>query len=179
MTACFASFAHGANDTSNAIGPFVAVYTTYVYETVENSAKVPPWILAAAGVGIVLGLAILGYRVNYISLSFSHSLSLSLFSLFSLSFCFYLSPFSLSLSLFLFEFTCQWTSFYMSNNVRYLYQLDHYEHWRQLDKNHTRTWICYGICWSDCCCDCFTAWSSHIDNPLPRSEPSTLNLQYK
>jgi len=31
MTACFVSFGHGANDVSNAVGPFAAVRAVYLY----------------------------------------------------------------------------------------------------------------------------------------------------
>ena len=45
MTASAASFIHGANDVSNAMGPFTSAY--YVWRTgrVESKAPVPVWIL--------------------------------------------------------------------------------------------------------------------------------------
>lgn len=63
FTACLNSFAHGANDVSNAIAPISAIIL--IYQTGELSSKTPveKWILAYGGVGIVLGLLIYGYRV--------------------------------------------------------------------------------------------------------------------
>jgi phosphate/sulfate permease len=59
------SFAHGANDVSNAIAPFAAIYGTYVSGSVEEKSTVPIWILAMGGFGIVCGLTLYGYRVRH------------------------------------------------------------------------------------------------------------------
>lgn len=63
-TACFASFAHGANDVANSVAPFAMIYIIY------TTGAVPPegqgaeiWILAMGGAGIVIGLALYGYKV--------------------------------------------------------------------------------------------------------------------
>ncbi|GAA5872410.1 hypothetical protein JCM1840_006055 [Sporobolomyces johnsonii] len=64
LTACANSFAHGANDVSNAIGPFSVIY--HVWSTTELSTSktpVPIWILVAGGCFIVLGLATYGYNI--------------------------------------------------------------------------------------------------------------------
>lgn len=62
LTACLKSFAHGANDTANAAGPFAAVQA--VYRTGGcDSVTTPFWVLLAMAAGIVLGLATLGYKV--------------------------------------------------------------------------------------------------------------------
>jgi sodium-dependent phosphate transporter len=64
LTACVNSFAHGANDVSNAIGPFAAIY--YVWSTGENLGKntpTPTWILVFGAVFIVIGLATYGYNI--------------------------------------------------------------------------------------------------------------------
>ncbi|EOA84057.1 uncharacterized protein SETTUDRAFT_155366 [Exserohilum turcica Et28A] len=63
MTAATASFAHGANDVSNAIGPYTAIY--FIWSTGEISKKVPVplWILAFGGGCIVLGLWTYGYNI--------------------------------------------------------------------------------------------------------------------
>ncbi|CEQ43000.1 SPOSA6832_04873 [Sporobolomyces salmonicolor] len=64
LTACANSFAHGANDVSNAIGPFSVIY--HVWSTTEMSTSktpVPIWILVAGGCLIVLGLATYGYNI--------------------------------------------------------------------------------------------------------------------
>jgi len=63
ITASFESFAHGANDTANAIGPFAAVYFLYFNGVPSTKEPTPWWILAAGGAGIVLGLATFGKRV--------------------------------------------------------------------------------------------------------------------
>lgn len=63
FTACFGSFAHGANDTANTIGPFAAVFHLWREGVFQVEEPVPLWIVAIGGCSIVLGLAILGYRV--------------------------------------------------------------------------------------------------------------------
>jgi len=63
ITACFASFAHGANDVSNSIGPLAAVVSVYQTMEVDKKADVPLWILALGGIGIVLGLVLYGYKI--------------------------------------------------------------------------------------------------------------------
>jgi PiT family inorganic phosphate transporter len=63
-TAAYMSFAHGANDCANAIGPLAAAI-----QIIGHPAEVPakiaisPWLLALGGVGIVLGLSTYGYKV--------------------------------------------------------------------------------------------------------------------
>lgn len=65
MTASAASFTHGANDVSNAIGPYATIYQTWNEGAVPASgaASVPLWILAFGGVGIVIGIWTYGYRI--------------------------------------------------------------------------------------------------------------------
>lgn len=63
ITAVFNSFAHGANDVSNSIGPLAACLTIYQTGDVMQQAKVPTIALVIGGVGIVLGLVCLGYKV--------------------------------------------------------------------------------------------------------------------
>ena len=63
-TASYMSFAHGANDCANAIGPLAAaVQIIRVPHIVPESIPVPPWLLALGGAGIVIGLATYGYKV--------------------------------------------------------------------------------------------------------------------
>lgn len=62
-TACANSFAHGSNDVANAIGPFAAIYGIWQNPNISKSSKVPTWILAVGGAGIVLGLATYGYKI--------------------------------------------------------------------------------------------------------------------
>ena len=64
FTAAAMAFAHGSNDVANAIGPLAAVVS--IVESggeVAQKAGLPLWILVLGGVGIVIGLATLGYRV--------------------------------------------------------------------------------------------------------------------
>jgi PiT family inorganic phosphate transporter len=63
MTAASVAFAHGSNDVANAIGPLAAVFGVVRGLYVAGSSQVAPWMLAIGGVGIVIGLGTLGYRV--------------------------------------------------------------------------------------------------------------------
>ena len=63
ITAVFNSFAHGANDVANAIGPFAACVAIYETGNATGDATVNPATLVLGGVGIVVGLACLGYKV--------------------------------------------------------------------------------------------------------------------
>lgn len=61
MTAATASFTHGANDVSNAVGPFATIYAIWSTTTIPDKAPVEYWILAFGGGAIVLGLWTYGY----------------------------------------------------------------------------------------------------------------------
>lgn len=64
FTSCAVAFAHGSNDVANAIGPLAAIYqATNQILNQPYELETPLWILALGGVGIVLGLATLGYKV--------------------------------------------------------------------------------------------------------------------
>lgn len=65
VTAAFVAFAHGANDVANAVGPLAAVVglARVGFAEVPEVIAVDTWLLAAGGVGIVIGLATWGYRV--------------------------------------------------------------------------------------------------------------------
>ncbi|KAG2015577.1 sodium:inorganic phosphate symporter [Coprinopsis cinerea AmutBmut pab1-1] len=63
FTACVASFAHGANDVSNAIGPFSVIYHTWKTGEMADKTPVPVWALAFGGAMLVLGLALYGYNI--------------------------------------------------------------------------------------------------------------------
>jgi PiT family inorganic phosphate transporter len=64
FTASAMAFAHGSNDVANAVGPMSAIISL-VQENGQLAAKsaVPSWVLLVGAVGIVLGLATLGYQV--------------------------------------------------------------------------------------------------------------------
>eukprot|EP00756_Hemistasia_phaeocysticola_P042268 Hpha_TRINITY_DN16960_c1_g1::TRINITY_DN16960_c1_g1_i9::g.53352::m.53352/K14640/SLC20A, PIT; solute carrier family 20 (sodium-dependent phosphate transporter) len=61
ISACFDSFAHGANDTANAIGPFAALWSLYRHGKVEDD--VPIWIMIVGGAGLVIGLYFWGGNI--------------------------------------------------------------------------------------------------------------------
>lgn len=63
FSAMCASFAHGANDVANAIGPFAAVLSIYNTESVDSESEVELWVLALGGIGIVAGLSLYGINI--------------------------------------------------------------------------------------------------------------------
>ncbi len=64
FTACAMAFAHGSNDVANGIGPLAAVVSIVQSGgEVAQSSELPLWILVLGGVGIVVGLSTMGYRV--------------------------------------------------------------------------------------------------------------------
>lgn len=63
MTSCTVAFAHGANDVANAVGPLAAVVEIFRSGNVQMKVQVPTWVLMLGGGGIVIGLAMYGYRV--------------------------------------------------------------------------------------------------------------------
>lgn len=78
MTASTTSFAHGANDVSNAIGPYTTIYFIWSTAKISNKVPVPLWILAFGGLGIVVGLWTYGYNImRYDPFDISHSGSIS------------------------------------------------------------------------------------------------------
>lgn len=63
FSACAVSFAHGANDVANAVGPFAGIFYVYKNKKVTSSADTPIWILVLGASGIVVGLATYGYNI--------------------------------------------------------------------------------------------------------------------
>ena len=64
FTSCAMAFAHGSNDVANGIGPLAAVASLVSSGgEVAQKADLPLWVLVLGGVGIVSGLATMGYRV--------------------------------------------------------------------------------------------------------------------
>lgn len=63
LTAATSSFAHGANDVSNAIGPLSTIYLVWSTGTIAKKAPVPLWVLAYGGAAIVIGLWTYGYNI--------------------------------------------------------------------------------------------------------------------
>lgn len=58
------SFAHGANDVANAVGPLAAIVSTFGDST-EIAAKVaiPFWVMVIGAIGIALGLSLFGPKL--------------------------------------------------------------------------------------------------------------------
>lgn len=64
LTACTASFAHGANDLANAIGPWSVIYQTWHSGVVQGkNSDIPIWMLIVGALTLVLGLATYGYNI--------------------------------------------------------------------------------------------------------------------
>lgn len=59
IAAAILSFAHGANDISNAIGPLMAIANAIGIEG-HDTARVPAWLMSIGALGIVAGLALFG-----------------------------------------------------------------------------------------------------------------------
>ena len=63
ISACAVAFAHGSNDVANAIGPLAAVVHISSSGVFDPESPVPSWLLLIGAIGIVIGLATMGYRV--------------------------------------------------------------------------------------------------------------------
>ncbi|KAG8163469.1 hypothetical protein KVR01_006766 [Diaporthe batatas] len=64
LTACTASFAHGANDIGNSVGPWAVIYSAWsTGEAAASKAPVPIWQLAVLSATISLGLITYGYNI--------------------------------------------------------------------------------------------------------------------
>lgn len=64
LTACTASFAHGANDIGNSVGPWAVIYGAWkTGNAAQAKAPVPVWQLAVLSATISLGLITYGYNI--------------------------------------------------------------------------------------------------------------------
>jgi len=63
FAAALLSFAHGANDVANAVGPLAAVYDALTTHGVSEKASIPLWVMVVGGLGISIGLALFGPRL--------------------------------------------------------------------------------------------------------------------
>ncbi|KAL7270522.1 Na+/Pi symporter [Rhizina undulata] len=63
LTAATASFAHGSNDVSNAIGPLATTFLIWKTGRVSSEVPVPVWVLCYGGTAIVIGLWTYGYNI--------------------------------------------------------------------------------------------------------------------
>jgi PiT family inorganic phosphate transporter len=63
FAAALLSFAHGANDVANAVGPLAAINDAVVNGGISSKASIPLWVMAVGGLGIALGLALYGPKL--------------------------------------------------------------------------------------------------------------------
>lgn len=63
LAAALLSFAHGANDVANAIGPLAAIVDAVLSGGVSDKAAVPVWVLLVGAIGIAIGLALYGPKL--------------------------------------------------------------------------------------------------------------------
>ena len=63
FAAVFLSFAHGANDVANAVGPLAAVNDALTNLAISKKAAIPLWVMVVGGLGISIGLALFGPRL--------------------------------------------------------------------------------------------------------------------
>jgi len=63
FAAALLSFAHGANDVANAVGPLAAINDAIVHGGVVKKATIPLWVMMVGAVGIALGLALYGPKL--------------------------------------------------------------------------------------------------------------------
>ena len=63
FAAALLSFAHGANDVANAVGPLAGINEAIVGGGVTSKAAIPIWVMAVGAVGIALGLALYGPKL--------------------------------------------------------------------------------------------------------------------
>jgi PiT family inorganic phosphate transporter len=61
--AALLSFAHGANDVANAIGPLAAIHASITEGGIVSVARIPPWILLIGAFGIATGLLLYGPKL--------------------------------------------------------------------------------------------------------------------
>ena len=62
-SAALLSFAHGANDVANAVGPLAAIVHTAEYGDVAAKVTIPLWVMAVGAAGISLGLILFGPKL--------------------------------------------------------------------------------------------------------------------
>ncbi|WP_428355393.1 inorganic phosphate transporter [Methyloprofundus sp.] len=63
FAACFLSFAHGANDVANAVGPLAAINDAITHGGIAKKAAIPLWVMLIGAIGLSLGLALYGAKL--------------------------------------------------------------------------------------------------------------------
>lgn len=63
FAAALLSFAHGANDVANAVGPLAAIHDAVQTQGVSTKAEIPLWVMLIGAIGISLGLLLFGPKL--------------------------------------------------------------------------------------------------------------------
>jgi len=63
FAAALLSFAHGANDVANAIGPLAAINDAVMTGGISSKAGIPLWVMGIGAIGIAIGLALYGPKL--------------------------------------------------------------------------------------------------------------------
>lgn len=63
FAAALLSFAHGANDVANAIGPLAAINDAIINGGISDKAEIPLWVIAVGAIGIAVGLSLYGPKL--------------------------------------------------------------------------------------------------------------------
>ena len=63
FAAALLSFAHGANDVANAVGPLAGINDAVVSGGIAAKAQIPLWVMVVGALGISLGLALYGPKL--------------------------------------------------------------------------------------------------------------------
>jgi PiT family inorganic phosphate transporter len=63
FAAAMLSFAHGANDVANSIGPLAAIDDALTTGGISSKAAIPMWVMMVGAIGISLGLALYGPKL--------------------------------------------------------------------------------------------------------------------
>ncbi len=61
--AALLSFAHGANDVANAVGPLAAIVSSVETGAVAAQVEIPYWVLFVGAIGITMGLLLFGPKL--------------------------------------------------------------------------------------------------------------------
>ena len=63
FSAALLSFAHGANDVANAVGPLAAINDAVMHNGINTKVGIPFWVMAVGAFGIAIGLALYGPKL--------------------------------------------------------------------------------------------------------------------
>ena len=63
FSAALLSFAHGANDVANAVGPLAAINDAIMNNGINSKVGIPLWVMAVGAFGIAIGLALYGPKL--------------------------------------------------------------------------------------------------------------------